>query len=106
MPGSRRICFGQRSYSPCWCLGRAEFRSSLCWPDGCAEQKAQAFGASDGGEYRSPLGLLGLDDRAPDRPGLGEQVLELLALAPADRALQGGQVLGEAAEHLQHRFAI
>ena len=31
---------------------------------------------------------------------------ELVALAPADGALQGGQVLGEAAEHLQHRLAV
>src|SRR5437867_6095082 len=53
-----------------------------------------------------PLSLFGLDDRAADRSGPGEQVFELFALAPADCALQSGQVFGEAAQHFQHRLAI
>src|SRR3546814_8766396 len=31
---------------------------------------------------------------------------QFVALAPADRALQRGQILGEALEHLEHRLAI
>src|SRR5688572_14773648 len=52
------------------------------------------------------LRLLGIDDRAADGAGAGEPVFELLALAPADRALQGGQILAEAAQHFQHRLAV
>src|SRR5215470_3533776 len=51
-------------------------------------------------------GLLGLDDAAADGAGAREEVLQLVALAPADVALEGGQVLAEAAEHLQHRLAV
>jgi len=35
-------------------------------------------------------GLLGVDDAAADGAGAGEEVLELVALTPADGALQGG----------------
>src|SRR5215472_2261974 len=51
-------------------------------------------------------GLLRLDDSAADRPGAGEKFLQLVALAPADRALKRGQVFGEALHDLEHRFAI
>src|SRR3546814_12607141 len=40
------------------------------------------------------------------RAGAGEQLEQFVALAPADRALQRGQILGEALEHLEHRLAI
>src|SRR6516162_1680823 len=53
-----------------------------------------------------PLGLLCLDDRAPDRPRPGEEILQFVALAPTDRALQGGQVFVEALQDLEHRFAV
>src|SRR5579884_589599 len=52
------------------------------------------------------LRLLRLDDRAADRAGAGEQLLERVAFAPADRPLQRGQVLGEALDDVQHRLAI
>src|SRR5262249_18601864 len=55
---------------------------------------------------RPALRLLGVDDAAADGAGAGEEGLELVALAPADGALQRGQVLGEAAEHLEHRLAV
>src|SRR5579871_507738 len=51
-------------------------------------------------------GLLGVDDAAADGAGAGEQLLKLVALAPADRPLKRGQVLVEPAQHLQHRFAV
>ena len=47
-----------------------------------------------------------LDDRAADRAGAGEQVEQRVAVAPADRALQRGQILGEALEHLEHRLPV
>ncbi|KIU01294.1 hypothetical protein QU38_02295, partial [Staphylococcus aureus] len=47
-----------------------------------------------------------LDDRAADRAGTAEQLEQLVALAPADRALERGQVLGEALEHVEHRFLV
>src|SRR5690242_5945033 len=50
--------------------------------------------------------LLGIDDRAANGAGAREPVFQLLALAPADGALQGGEVLVEAAQHLQHRLAV
>src|SRR3546814_11585757 len=40
------------------------------------------------------------------RSGAGEQLEQFVALAPADRALQRGQILGEALEHVEHRLAI
>src|SRR5688500_4999836 len=46
------------------------------------------------------------DDAAPDGAGAGEQVEQALAVAPADRALERGQILREALEHLQHRFLV
>src|SRR5262245_60532191 len=55
---------------------------------------------------RQDLRLFGIDDRAAYGAGAGEPFLELLALAPADGALQRGQILVEAAQHLQHRLAI
>src|SRR5258708_39981295 len=50
-------------------------------------------------------GLLRLDDRAADGAGGGEEVLELVAFAPAGGALQRGQVLGSALPPLPHRLA-
>ena len=50
--------------------------------------------------------LAGRDDAAADRAGAREEIEERVAVAPADRPLQRGQILGEAAEHLEHRLAI
>src|SRR5438128_11862917 len=50
--------------------------------------------------------LTRLDDAAPDAARLHEQVVEGVAVAVADGALQGGEVLAEAAEHLQHRVLV
>src|SRR3546814_5427404 len=47
-----------------------------------------------------------LDDPAPARAGAGERLEQFVALAPADRALQRGQTLGEALEHPEHRLAL
>src|SRR3546814_2145867 len=52
------------------------------------------------------LRLVRLDDAAADFAGLGEQLLQLVALAPADGPLQVAQVLAEALQHLQHRLAV
>src|SRR5262249_26762610 len=52
------------------------------------------------------LSLLGLDDAAADGTRAGEELRQLVALAPADVALERRQVLAEAAEHLQHRLAV
>jgi hypothetical protein len=38
--------------------------------------------------------------------GPGEVVVEHFAVRDADRALEGGQVLGEALEHFQHRVLV
>src|SRR5690606_42106413 len=45
--------------------------------------------------------LPGLDDRAAHGPGAGEQVEQLVAVAPADGALQRRQVFREPGQHLQ-----
>jgi hypothetical protein len=45
--------------------------------------------------------LAGLDDRAADGARAGEHVEQLFAVAPADRPLQRGEVLGEARQHLE-----
>src|SRR5882672_5920813 len=58
------------------------------------------------GEVNSSSRLLRLDDAAADGAGAGEEILQLVALAPADVALEGGEVLAEAAEHLQHGLAV
>src|SRR5438477_5314321 len=50
-------------------------------------------------------GLLGFDDRAADRARLGKARFERVCFAPADRALQGGQILGEALHDFEHRLA-
>ena len=50
--------------------------------------------------------LPGLDDAAADRTGAGEIVEQLIAVAHADRALQRKQLLGEAAEDVQHGLAV
>src|SRR3546814_17409232 len=52
------------------------------------------------------LRLVRLDDAAAEFAGLGEQLLQLVALAPADGPLQVAQVLAEALPHLQHRLAV
>src|SRR5947209_17873146 len=51
-------------------------------------------------------GLLGFDDRAADRARLSKPRFERVCFAPADRALQGGQILGEALHDFEHRLAI
>src|SRR5512142_3565287 len=50
--------------------------------------------------------LAGCDDAAADFAGAGEQLEQLVALAPADGPRQRLQVLGEAAEDLQHRVLV
>ena len=50
--------------------------------------------------------LAGLDDAAPDGARLHEQLVERVAVAEADGALQRGQVLAEARQHLQHRLLV
>ena len=45
--------------------------------------------------------LAGLDDRAADRAGAGEQVEQLVAVAPADRPLQRGQVFRKPRQHFE-----
>ena len=47
-----------------------------------------------------------LDDRTTNGAGAREMVEQLVARADADCALQRGQVLGEALQHLQHRLAV
>src|SRR5882672_7619919 len=44
---------------------------------------------------RIELSLLRLDDAAAGGAGAGEEILQLVALAPADVALEGGEVLAE-----------
>src|SRR5205814_5586834 len=51
-------------------------------------------------------GLLGFDDRAADRARLGKARFERVGFAPADRALQRRQILGEALHDFEHRLAI
>jgi hypothetical protein len=46
------------------------------------------------------------DDRAADGAGAGEQVEQFVALAPADRALERGQILRKALEHVEHGFLV
>ena len=52
------------------------------------------------------LRLPGLDDPAPDRAGTGEEGLQRLAVAPADRFLQRSKVFGKSPEHFQHLSLI
>ena len=47
-----------------------------------------------------------LDNRAADGAGSGEQIEQGIAIAPADRALERGQILREALEHLKHRILV
>ena len=52
-------------------------------------------------------GLLALlHDPAADRPRPGEEVEQPVAVAPADHPLQRRQILGEAAEHFEHRLLV
>ena len=57
-------------------------------------------------ERAAVVGLALGDHPTPDRPGSREQRLQLVALAPADRPLQRRQILGEPAEHLEHRLTV
>ena len=41
-----------------------------------------------------------------DGAGAGEEIEQHVAVAPADRALQTREILGEAAQHFEHRFAV
>src|SRR5438034_3605534 len=50
--------------------------------------------------------LAGLDDAATGGARLHEQLVQRVAVAEADGALQRGEVLAEAAEHLQHRLLV
>src|SRR6185437_12681840 len=50
--------------------------------------------------------LVEMDQRAADLAGAGEQVEQLVALAPADRALQVEEIFLEAADHLEHGFLV
>src|SRR5512147_346775 len=53
------------------------------------------------------LGILpGLDDAAADGAGAGEQLKQRGTVVPADHALQRGQILGEATEHLEHGLLV
>jgi hypothetical protein len=68
-----------------------------------------AAGAAPAREGRSDdwmSHLLCFDDRAADRTAAGQEFLEFVTLAPADRALQRSQVLVEALQDLEHRFAV
>jgi hypothetical protein len=51
-------------------------------------------------------GLFRVDDRATDGAGAGEELLQFVAFAPADRALQCRQVLVEPLQNLEDRFPI
>src|SRR5947209_8889791 len=51
-------------------------------------------------------GLLGFDDRAPDRAGAYEPFVQHLTVAAADRPLQGGQILAEPLQEFQDRLAV
>ena len=50
--------------------------------------------------------LVEMDQGAADFAGAGEEVEQLVALAPADGALQVEEVLLEALQHLEHGLAI
>src|SRR3546814_6701733 len=62
--------------------------------------------------FRSPaeigprIVLTLIDDAAPDRARARKQVEQRIAVVPADRALQRRHILGEALQHLQHRFLV
>src|SRR3546814_4041934 len=76
---------------------RDGFSQSLCRESGSVVLPA---------EIGPRIVLTLIDNAAPDRARARKQVEQRIAVVPADRALQRRHILGEALQHLQHRFLV
>src|SRR5262245_43058583 len=81
---------------------RTRKSSARLWPASWTRWLAAGMPAKIG----SRRVLTGLNDPAPRRPRLGEEPMQGVGFPEANGPLQGGQILCESRQHLQHRLLV